>query len=286
MQGTTTGSPAAAPEALLPAMARNVAATYNAAADHFDEAALGFWNRHGQRAVERLNLLPGDRVLDVGCGSGASALPAAGTVGPSGEVIGIDLAEQLLKLGRAKAGAVSLRNITFTRADMTATGLPDASFDAVVSVFSIFFVADMTSQIAELWRMVRPGGQLAITVWGTGAFGPVAPIFQEEVRRLRPDIPYPLRPWERLTNPANLRELMLAGGTAEPSIETVADVQPLKDPDDFWTVAMGSGFRGEIEQLTLEHRDRVRWATARRLAAIPVTEIEMNAIHATALKPS
>src|SRR3954465_10446671 len=59
------------------------ATTYNAAADHFDDGALAFWDRYGRETIERLRLKPGSIVLDVGCGSGASAIPAAKAVGPS-----------------------------------------------------------------------------------------------------------------------------------------------------------------------------------------------------------
>ena len=268
----------------LPAMAANATATYNAAADHFDAAPLAFWDRHGRRAVARLNLPPGARVLDVGCGTGASALPAAAAVGPAGSVVGIDVAENMLRRGRAKATALSLANVTFTRADMSATGYGDASFDAVISVFSIFFMPDMPGQVAELWRLVRPGGQLAVTVWGAGAFHPAAAVFQEEVRRVRPDIPTPRRPWEHLTDLANLRKL-LRGGTTDPVIEIADDVQPLAGPDAFWTVALGSGFRGEIEQLTPPQQQTVRAETARRLALDAVDAMQTNAIHASATKP-
>jgi ubiquinone/menaquinone biosynthesis C-methylase UbiE len=117
-------------------------ATYNAAADHFDDGPLAFWDRYGRRSVERLSLAPGSLVLDVGCGSGASAIPAAIHVGPQGRVTGIDLAERLLDVARSKSLEQNLDNIDFHRADMAALGYPDASFDAVVSVFSIFFVTD------------------------------------------------------------------------------------------------------------------------------------------------
>src|SRR5947207_7878367 len=97
-------------------------ATYNAAADHFDDGPLAFWDRYGRRTVERLSLAPGSSVLDVGCGSGASAIPAAITVGPQGRVTGIDLAERLLAIARSKSVAQNLPNVDFQRADMTALG--------------------------------------------------------------------------------------------------------------------------------------------------------------------
>src|SRR6478672_3802970 len=127
--------------------------TYNAAADHFDDGPLAFWDRYGGRTIERLSLSPGSSVLDVGCGTGASAIPAATTVGPRGRVVGIDLADRLLGIARSKSIAQNLHNIEFLRADMTALDYPNGSFDAVVSVFSIFFVTDMVQQVRELWRL-------------------------------------------------------------------------------------------------------------------------------------
>jgi ubiquinone/menaquinone biosynthesis C-methylase UbiE len=84
-------------------------ATYNAAADHFDDGPLAFWDRYGRRTVDRLCLAPGSSLLDVGCGSGASAIPAAINVGPEGRVIGIDLAERLLAIARLKRDHVRQR---------------------------------------------------------------------------------------------------------------------------------------------------------------------------------
>lgn len=123
-------------------------ATYNAAADHFDDGPLAFWDRYGRRTIERLSLAPGLSVLDVGCGSGASAIPAAITVGPQGRVIGIDLAERLLEIAKSRSVTQNLHHVDFRRADMMALDYPDASFDAVVSVFSLFFVTDMVAEMA------------------------------------------------------------------------------------------------------------------------------------------
>jgi ubiquinone/menaquinone biosynthesis C-methylase UbiE len=113
------------------------AITYNAAADHFDDGPLAFWDRYGWRTIERLALAVGASVLDAGCGSGASAIPAAATVGPQGRVLGVDLAERLLVLARMKARQLRLQNVEFRLGDMETLGFPDASFDAVVCVFAI-----------------------------------------------------------------------------------------------------------------------------------------------------
>src|SRR5271169_5020431 len=108
------------------------AVTYDAAADHFDDEPLRFWGRIGSRTVDRLRLPAGAKVLDVGCGTGASALPAAQAVGRDGFVIGVDLASRLLDRARTKATTAGLTNVEFRLADMTALEYPDSSFDAVV----------------------------------------------------------------------------------------------------------------------------------------------------------
>ncbi|MEM7024230.1 MAG: methyltransferase domain-containing protein [Pseudomonadota bacterium] len=263
-------------------MRSKAAAAYDAAADHFDLSPLAFWDRHGRKAVSLAELSPGDHVLDVGCGTGASALPAAAAVGPQGRVIGLDVAENMLHRARTKAAAQGLTNVTFRLADMAAPGQPDASVDAVLSVFSIFFVEDMRRQLAHLWRMLRPGGRLVITVWGPRAFDPAVAIFGEELQRVRPDIPALSRPWERLTDPDNLRDLFTAAGTSAPIIHVVADQQGLAEPADWWTIAMGSGYRWEIDQLGPDHAPIVKANVLRRLAEEGVTAVETNAIHAVA----
>jgi len=67
---------------------RKAKETYDSASDYIDHRALGFWAKYGRETVERLSLRPGSKVLDVCCGSGASAIPAASIVGCGGRVIG------------------------------------------------------------------------------------------------------------------------------------------------------------------------------------------------------
>jgi SAM-dependent methyltransferase len=223
------------------------AATYNGAADHFD--ALAFWDRYGRATVALLALPPGAQVLDVGCGTGASAIPAAEAVGPTEHVLGVDLAEGLLALARAKAAAQGLTNAEFRLGDMTALGFPDGQFDAVISVFSIFFVADMATQVRELWRMVKPGGQLAITTWGPDNFVPLSTQWRAAVRDERPDLYVATNPWERITTPEALGALLAEGGVTQAQITPEPGEQPLHTPEDWWTVVQGTGFRGTLDAM-------------------------------------
>jgi len=257
--------------------------TYNSAADSFDAPPLAFWERTGRRAVERLALRRGARVLDVCCGTGASALPAARAVGPEGSVLAVDLAEGLLARGRAKAAAAGLRNVEFRRADMTALGFPDGHFDAALCVFGIFFVPDMERQVAELRRMVRPGGALGITTWGLpGIFSPAYELWLAAVRRVRPDLVAAFNPWDRINTPEAVRRLFADAGIDGVDVVVEDAWQELRAPEDFWTIAMGSGLRWTIDQMGPEAAGAVRREVLDALAAQDVRRVAVNVIHAVA----
>ncbi len=260
------------------------AATYNAAADHFDDGPLAFWDRYGRRTVERLGLRPGASVLDVGCGSGASAIPAARLVGPSGHVVGADLAERLLAIAQSKARAQSLANVEFREADMERLGYPDHAFDAVVCVFAVFFVPDMVKLVRELWRMVKPGGKLAITTWGPRMFEPGSAAWWAAVNRHRPDLVNAFNPWERVITVPAVTALLKDSGIEGAEVTAEDGRQGLKSPDDWWTVVLGSGYRWTVEQMDAATAERVKADSLAPLRDGRVDSIETNVIYAVATK--
>jgi len=262
----------------------NAERTYNAAADCFDAAPLSFWERYGRRTVERMKLRKGARVLDVCCGSGASALPAARAVGKRGSVIAIDVAEELLHLGRIKASVAQLENVEFERADMTSLGHADARFDAIICGFGIFLVPDMEAQVAELWRMVARNGQLAITTWGRNFWAPVYEIWLSNLRRIRPDLHTSFNPWDRITTVDAVRKLMHDGGVTEARVEEEDGFQELRFAEDFWTIAKGSGLRWAIEQMTQDEADELKRCVLAEIEIHRADQIETNVIYALARK--
>jgi ubiquinone/menaquinone biosynthesis C-methylase UbiE len=261
------------------------ASTYNAAADFFDAPALSYWDRIGRRTVERMSLMPGACVLDACCGSGASAIPAAKAVGPNGRLLGIDLAENLLRLARGKASQLGLAQAEFRLKDFEELDPSAEMFDAVICVFGIFFVPDMPSGVRSLWRVLRPGGQLAITTWGPRVLEPGSSAFWNAVRNERPDLTRSFSPWDRISEPRTLSAMLLEAGVHTAEAVAEAGAHPLSSPEDFWTIAMGSGYRGTIEQLAPEARVCVRKATLDYLSAHGVASLETNAVYAIAHKP-
>jgi len=268
--------------------------TYNFTADFFDDPALGFWDRCGRRTVRLLGLERGMRVLDVCCGTGASALPAAKAVGNGGRVIGVDLSENLLELAQQKANAQQLGNIEFLKADMTELPFEQESYDAVIIVFGIFFVPDMEGQVRKLWRLVRPGGKLAVTTWGPRFFEPAYTEWRAALAMLAPEWVADFNPWDRITTVEAVQRLIdegLAGSDKGmgSEVKVVAEecVHPLRAPEDFWRIALGSGLRWAIEQVGESKAMLLKEMLLQRLTERPegpVRSIETNAIYGIARK--
>ncbi len=260
------------------------AATYNAAADKFDDPANSFWEQFGRKTIAQLKLNRGAHVLDVCCGTGASAIPAAEIVGPEGFVLGIDLAENLLKLAQTKVQNRSLTNIELRAADMLELDLPSGEFDAVVCVFGIFFVADMPAAVRELWRLVRPGGKLAITTWGPRFFEPATTAFWNSIREVRPDLYKGFNPWDRITDPESLRAVLQEGGIDEVTVVAASGTHEVPSPEAWWSAVLGSGYRGTVDQLDPVQLEQVRKANLNYILESGVRAVEANVVYAVATK--
>ncbi len=114
------------------------------------------------RVIEAARIQPGQRVLDVACGTGVLARAAAVAVGASGSVVGLDRNPGMLAVAIRAAPAIEWR-------EGAAEQLPfaDRSFDAVVSQFGLMFFDDRVAALREMGRMLRPGGRLAVAVWAS-----------------------------------------------------------------------------------------------------------------------
>jgi SAM-dependent methyltransferase len=111
--------------------------------------------------ITRLNFRPSDRVLDVACGTGNLAVPAARA---GAQVIGIDIAPNLLEQADAWAHAEGLA-IAFDEGNAEQMPYPDAIFDSVVSMFGVMFAPRPDAAASELLRVTRPGGRIAMANW-------------------------------------------------------------------------------------------------------------------------
>lgn len=129
-------------------------------ADVYDEFFVpALFAQWGPLVADAAGIGPGERVLDVACGTGALTLAVAGRVRPDGAVVGLDANPQMLAVARRKSAAIE-----WLEGRAEALPLPDASFDAVVSQFGFMFFDDRAGALREMTRVLRPGGRLAVAV--------------------------------------------------------------------------------------------------------------------------
>jgi ubiquinone/menaquinone biosynthesis C-methylase UbiE len=141
--------------------------TWNESAPHYDQ----FMAKLAPIRSDLVTVLaprPGESVLDIGTGLGEPALSVAAAVGPSGRVTGVDLAEQMVVAARRLAAEKKMGNVEFLTMDSSALELPARSFDAVVSNFGFQIFTDPDKAAAEALRVLKPGGRIAVSIWGTG----------------------------------------------------------------------------------------------------------------------
>lgn len=127
---------------------------------------------HREAVLAAANIVAGEHVLDVGCGTGATTLVAARAVGDAGRVVGLDISGPLLERAREHAAAQGLANVDFLQADAQVEPLGAARFDVVISKFGVMFFEDPMVAFANFAGATRPGGRLAFVSWRSYAENP------------------------------------------------------------------------------------------------------------------
>jgi len=157
---------------------------WDLAANRYD----ALWEASLSEAHRRLLALAvpvrGEAVLDVACGTGVIALAAARHVGPDGRVLGVDIAERMVEQAVQRARDLDVANATFARMDGEQLDIPGESFDVAYCALGLMYMPDPEQAMREIHRLLRPGGRVAVAVWGQRArcgWSPIFPLVDEEV---------------------------------------------------------------------------------------------------------
>lgn len=162
---------------------------WDRAADTYEAS----WAAQLKPAQDRLlalaGLKTGERVLDVACGTGLVTLQAAARVGPRGEVLALDISDRMVDLVAEEATKKGLGHVTARRlAAESLEGIPDAHYGAVLCALGLMYVTSVDDALAEMRRVLEPGGRLVSAVWGARSNCGWAEIFPIVESRVQTDV--------------------------------------------------------------------------------------------------
>lgn len=209
---------------------------------------------------------PGACVLDLASGAGEPALSAARRAGPDGLVVGSDLVPAMLAGAVRRAAAVDGAAPAFTAADMTALPFADASFDCVTCRFGIMFVPDAAAALAEIVRVLKPGGSLGLMVWGPRTGNALFDVIAEAVQAVLGE-DGSIGPLFRFAEPGVLTGLMRQAGFAGTNESEITPVRkaPLSEP--FWRAPLEMSFGHRLAGLSTGERAAVEAEVVARFGA-------------------
>jgi SAM-dependent methyltransferase len=234
----------------------------------FDDGAayeryMGKWSRlAGEVFLDWLAPEPGLRWLDVGCGNGAFTERIVERCAPL-SVEGIDPSEEQLAYARTRP---ALRVARFRQADAMAQPFPDSTFDVAVMPLVIFFVPDPTKGVAEMARVVCPGGTVAAYAWDMVGGGFPYAALQAEMREMGVAVPVPPSPGASRIDA--LRDLWTGAGLEAVETREITVQRTFADFEDYWTTILGgSSVRPKLATMTSEDLAHLQARMRARLPA-------------------
>jgi enediyne biosynthesis protein CalE5 len=221
------------------------------------EANAGFLDARGASMTARMLALsspsPGDRVLELACGPGGPGFAAAALVAPGGEVVVSDVSAEMTAIAARRADALGLEGVHTRVLDLERIDEPDASFDVVLCREGLMLVPDPAMAAREIRRVLRPGGRVALSVWGPRARNPwLGVVFdvvgaQLGVAMPPPGMPHPFA----LDDPARLARILSDAGLEHVEVSELPAPYTAASADEWWerTSALAGPLAGMLAAL-------------------------------------
>ena len=232
-----------------------------------------------QAALTAAEPQPGERAIDIGCGSGSTVLELAARVGATGYVLGADISQQSVEQANARIAAAGLRQAQATVADVSTHEFAPDSFDLAFSRFGVMFFADPAAAFANLRKGMKRGGRLSLAVFRTPQENPWATAPMAAVRHLLPPQPAPPGPEDpgqfSWADPARVHRIIGTAGFRDASLT----------PHDLGFRLAGAGGAAEAAQYVMHVGPLVRATmneTAEVRAAVSAELLSFFKMHESA----
>jgi SAM-dependent methyltransferase len=232
----------------------------------YEKAMEGLTSQYAAEVVRLLQLRSGEKVLDVAAGPGAFTLAAAraGT-----EVVATDFAPGMIARLRERVEEARLTGVTAQVMDGQALTLPDASFDASACILGVIFFPDIAKGLAELRRVLRPGGRSAVVCWSDPKKMKLWALLGQALRSVVPEFQAPAPVWARLMGADVLQAAMERAGFARVQVTMVTRSLRVPSPQRLWSDFFSSAppSRVLMEKLGPERCARVGEAFVKSMLA-------------------
>ena len=251
-----------------------IVGVFSRAAATYDRIGPRFFAHFGRRLVERAHIAPEATVLDVAAGRGAVLFPAAQQVGPRGRVVGIDLSPEMVRETVAEIQGAGQPNVEMLLMDAEELRFPDASFDYVLSGFSLWFLPQPHRALAEFFRVLKPEGRIGITTWAKDCptHGWTIHAMRQYLPPQRDQGPQP----SRFDTPPILEAALQRAGFKAVEI-VVEDAEfTFANEEEWWSSLWSSGLRRFLEQMAAPVLQEVKADMLQKVQAFK----EQDGIHA------